>query len=668
MTQNQDQLAINAIRMLSVDMINQANSGHPGLPLGAAPMTYALWTKVMNHNPENSHWANRDRFVLSAGHGSALLYSLLHLCGYRLSMEDLKNFRQLHSKTPGHPEVNHTDGVEATTGPLGQGIGNAVGMAMAEKHLAAVYNKEGYPIVDHYTYALCGDGDLMEGVSGEACSLAGHLKLGKLILLYDSNDISLDGPTSCAFTEHVGLRFKSYGWQVLNVPDGNDWEAVENALEEARKDTDRPTLIEVKTVIGFGAPNQGTSKVHGAPIGAEGRTKLAQALDWKEAPFALPEEAKEAFAAVRENGAKREEEWNKLFASYEKEYGDLARRFRDAFAGKLPQNLEEELPSYTEDSKAEASRKYSAHAIQKLAELLPDFWGGSADLSSSNNTMISGSPAFVNEDDAGRNIWFGVREFAMGTILNGIMLHGGSRAFGATFFVFSDYLKAAVRVAALSGIPVTYVFTHDSIAVGEDGPTHEPIEQLAQWRALPNCDLIRPADGNEVSAAWACAVESEDHPTLLALSRQGLPNLAGTQDKAKEGVRRGAYVLVDHEDARGILLATGSEVSLAVEAQKKLAEEGIFTRVVSVPSFFRFDQQDESYKEEVLPDHMDRRLSIEAGTTFGWGKYVGRKGLSLGLNRFGLSGKGEEVREELGFTADRIVQAYKAHFLQKTGE
>lgn len=659
-----DQLGVNTIRTLSIDAINKANSGHPGLPMGAAPMAYALWTRHMKQNPADAQWRDRDRFVLSAGHGSALLYSLLHLSGFDVTLDDLKNFRQFGSRTPGHPEVHHTDGVEATTGPLGQGFANAVGMAMAEAHLAATYNKDDFSIVDHYTYVLCGDGDLMEGISSEASSLAGHLKLDKLIVLYDSNDISLDGPTSKAFTESVQERYEAYGWQHILVKDGDDMDAISAAIEEAQENLEQPTLIEVKTVIGKGAPNQGTNKVHGSPLGEEAAKVAKASYGWEYPEFTVPEEVAARFQeSIGDTGAEAQRQWEEQFKAYEEKYPELAKQFVDGYKQELPENWSDALPTYAREDKAKASRASSQEAIQKIAEEIPYFWGGSADLSSSNNTMIKGAEDFEPENYAGRNIWYGVREFAMGAIMNGIALHGGTRTYAATFFVFSDYLRAAVRLSALSNIPVTYVFTHDSVAVGEDGPTHEPIEQLAAWRALPGLDTIRPADGNEVSAAWKLAIESKDHPTMLVLSRQALPVLKGDRGEAMEGVAKGAYVISPAEgEAEGLLLATGSEVSLAIEAQKLLKDEGVKVSVVSMPSFYQFDAQDEAYRESVLPKKVRNRMSIEMGATFGWDKYVGLDGLTYGLDRFGASGKGEVVVKELGFSPEAVVKAYKEKF------
>ncbi|HWO97389.1 MAG TPA: transketolase [Bacillus sp. (in: firmicutes)] len=658
-----DNLAVNAIRTLSIDAIQKANSGHPGLPMGAAPMAYVLWSKFLNVNPETGRdWTNRDRFVLSAGHGSAMLYSLLHLAGYNLSIEELKNFRQLDSLTPGHPEVDHTDGVEATTGPLGQGFANAVGMAMAEAHLAATYNKGKFNIVDHFTYTLCGDGDLMEGVSQEAASLAGHLKLGKLIALYDSNDISLDGPTSKAFTENVGQRFEAYGWQHILVKDGNDLEEIAKAIEAAQAEKTKPTLIEVKTVIGYGAPNEGTSGVHGAPLGDEGIKHAKSVYEWPHAAFEVPEEVYNRFReTIQARGCSAESEWNVLFTDYAKQFPELAEQYKSAFAGVLPEDFDSEMPVYEEGTSA-ASRVTSQEMIQALSKTVPTFWGGSADLSKSNNTMVAAETDFSPENYRGRNIWFGVREFAMAAAMNGIALHGGTRVYGGTFFVFSNYLLPAIRMAAIQNLPVTYVLTHDSIAVGEDGPTHEPIEQLASVRSIPNAIVLRPADGNEVRAAWKLAVSATDKPTVLVLSRQNLPVLPGTATGAEENVARGGYVLspAQGETPEGILIATGSEVKLAVDAQAKLREEGIDVSVVSLPSFELFDQQSIDYKEAVLPSSVTKRVAIEAGSSFGWGKYVGLNGATVTIDTFGASAPGTIVYERFGFTVENVIAKYKS--------
>lgn len=657
-----DQLAVNSIRTLSMDAIQKANSGHPGLPLGAAPMAYTLWSRFLNVNPSNTTWSNRDRFVLSAGHGSMLLYSLLHLSGFKLSIEDLKNFRQWDSLTPGHPEFGHTDGVEATTGPLGQGIGMAVGFAMAERHLAGMYNKDKFNVVDHYTYALCGDGDLMEGVSAEAVSMAGHEQLDKLIVLYDSNDISLDGDLDRSFSESVQKRFDSYNWQHLLVKDGNDLAEIEAAIAEAKANTTQPTIIEIKTVIGFGSPKQGTSAVHGAPLGSEGISETKAAYGWDLPDFTVPEEVYARYQAnVADRGAKAEAEWNALFASYKAEYPELAQQFVDSFEGKLPAGWDADLPSFDEGSST-ASRASSGEVINAIADKVPFFFGGSADLAGSNNTTIKSDGQFTVDAPEQRNIWFGVREFAMATALNGMSLHGGLRVYGGTFFVFSDYLKAAARLAAIQHQPVTYVLTHDSVAVGEDGPTHEPVEQLASLRSIPNMVVIRPADGNEVKAAWTIALESQDHPTALVLSRQNLPVVAGSASKAADGVRKGGYVISPStkDVADAILIATGSEVNLAVQAQAALAAKGTDVSVVSIPSFNLFDKQSAEYKESVLPNAVRKRVGIEMGSSLGWGKYVGLDGTVIAIDTFGASAPGEKIIEEYGFTVDNVVKAVES--------
>ncbi|MEY8346561.1 transketolase [Niallia circulans] len=659
-----DHLSIASIRTLSIDTIEKAKSGHPGMPMGAAPMAYTLWTSFMNHNPKNPEWFNRDRFVLSAGHGSALLYSLLHLSGYDLSLDDLKGFRQWGSKTPGHPEYGHTAGVDATTGPLGQGIAMAVGMALAEKHLAGVYNKNNYPIVDHFTYSICGDGDLMEGVSAEAASLAGHLQLGKLVVLYDSNDISLDGDLDKSFSESVEQRFKAYGWQYIRVDDGNDTDQIAKAIEEAKKDQSKPTLIEVKSIIGFGAPNKaGKSLVHGAPLGAEELKLTKEAYNWTfDEDFYVPEEVYNHFKEkVLMNGEKKEQEWKELFANYEKEFPELAEQLKTALADTLPQGWDRQIPVYEEGSSL-ASRASSGEVINSISKELPFLLGGSADLAGSNNTMIKGGKDFTPETPEGRNIWFGVREFAMGAALNGIALHGGLKIFGGTFFVFSDYLRPAIRLAALMGLPVTYVFTHDSIAVGEDGPTHEPVEQLASLRAMPNLSVIRPADGNETAAAWKIALESTNKPTALVLTRQNLPTIKGTKDNAYEGVSKGGYIISTSktETPDALLIAAGSEVGLAVEAQKELEKDGINISVVSLPAWDRFEQQSKEYKEAVIPKNVKKRLAIEMGSSLGWHKYVGEEGDVLSIETFGASGPGNKVLEEYGFTVSNVVKRLKS--------
>ncbi|KWZ67480.1 transketolase [Bacillus altitudinis] len=656
--------SIATIRTLSIDAIEKANSGHPGMPMGAAPMAYALWTNHLNVSPQNPNWFNRDRFVLSAGHGSMLLYSMLHLSGYNLSIEDLKQFRQWGSKTPGHPEFGHTEGVDATTGPLGQGIAMAVGMALAERHLAETYNKDHFNIVDHYTYSICGDGDLMEGISSEAASLAGHLGLGRLIVLYDSNDISLDGDLDRSFSENVKNRFEAMNWEVLYVKDGNNIDEVTAAIEKAKQSTDKPTLIEVKTTIGFGSPNRaGTSGVHGAPLGSEEAKLTKEAYSWTfEEDFHVPSEVYDHFkTAVKDAGQKKEAAWNELFEQYEKEYPELAAQLKLAIEGKLPENWDQEVPVYEAGSSL-ASRASSGEVLNGIAKQVPFFIGGSADLAGSNKTTIKDTTDFGRENYAGRNIWFGVREFAMGAALNGMALHGGLRVFGGTFFVFSDYLRPAIRLAALMGLPVTYVFTHDSIAVGEDGPTHEPVEQLASLRAMPNLSVIRPADGNETAAAWKIAVSSTNKPTALVLTRQNLPTIDQSPEKAYEGVEKGGYVVVEAADAQpeALLLASGSEVGLAIEAQKALEKEGIRVSVVSLPAWDRFDEQSDEYKESVLPKAVRARVAIEMGASLGWERYTGLDGDVIAIDKFGASAPGETIIEKYGFTVSNVVSRVKA--------
>ncbi|MEO1770487.1 transketolase [Candidatus Enterococcus ferrettii] len=661
MFDNIDQLSVNTLRTLGIDTIQKANSGHPGIVMGAAPMAYTLWTKHLNVNPKTSlNWPNRDRFILSAGHGSALLYSLSHLSGYQVTIDDLKNFRQWESKTPGHPEYKQTDGVEATSGPLGQGIAMAVGMAMAEAHLSAVYNREKYNVMDHYTYTICGDGDLMEGVSQEASSLAGHLKLNKLIVLYDSNDISLDGPTSKAFTENVGARYEAYGWQHILVEDGNDLEAINRAIEEAKAENQKPTLIEIKTVIGYGAPQEGTSAVHGAPIGEDGIKAAKQVYNWAYPAFTVPDEVAERFKEeMIDKGGTAEGEWNQLFKEYKIAYPELAKQFEEAFDGKLPENWDVELPVYQEGS-SQASRVSSKDIIQEISKAVPSFWGGSADLSGSNNTTVAAEEEFQPDSYEGRNIWFGVREFAMAGAMNGIQLHGGTRIYGGTFFVFVDYLRPAIRMSALQGLPVIYVLTHDSVAVGEDGPTHEPIEQLASVRCMPNVQVIRPADGNETTAAWKVALKTKNKPTLLVLSRQNLPVLPGTQENAGTGVEKGGYIVSKSQSftPEGIIIATGSEVSLAIAAQTILKKRGKDVSVVSLPSFDLFEAQDEEYKEFVLPRSVTKRLAVEAGTSFGWERYLGDTGKMISIDHFGASAPGGLILERFGFTIDNVVNTF----------
>ncbi|MEJ9232162.1 transketolase [Peribacillus butanolivorans] len=656
-----DQLSINTIRTLSIDAIEKANSGHPGMPMGAAPMAYILWSKFMNYNPSNPNWFNRDRFTLSAGHGSMLLYSLLHLTGYDLSLDDLKNFRQWESKTPGHPEFGHTPGVDATTGPLGQGIAMAVGMAMAERHLASTYNRDDLNVIDHYTYSICGDGDLMEGVSAEAASLAGHLKLGRLIVLYDSNDISLDGDLHMSFSESAANRFKAYGWQVLRVEDGNDLHAVAEALAKAKANEEQPTLIEVRTTIGYGSPNKGgKSASHGAPLGKEEIKLVKEHYNWNyEEDFYIPEEVKAHFAELKEASEQKEQSWNKLFAKYEKTYPELAKELLQSINAELPEGWDADVPQYSVGEDKLATRSSSGEVLNAIAKNVPQLFGGSADLSSSNKTMLKGEGDFSASDYSGRNVWFGVREFGMGAAVNGMALHGGVKVFGATFFVFSDYLRPAIRLSALMKLPVIYVFTHDSVAVGEDGPTHEPIEQLASLRAMPGLSTIRPAEGNETAAAWKLALESKDEPTALILTRQDLPTLVNPE-KGYEGVKKGAYVISEAKgEVAGLLLASGSEVPLAVDAQRALENEGIYVSVVSMPSWDRFEKQTVAYKESVLPKYVKTRLGIEMGASLGWSKYVGDNGHVLSIDQFGASAPGEKIIEEYGFTVENVISQFK---------
>lgn len=656
MFNEKDQLAIDTIRALSIDAIEKANSGHPGLPMGAAPMAYTLWTRHLNFNPQSKDFFNRDRFVLSAGHGSALLYSLLHVTG-SLELEELKQFRQWGSKTPGHPEYKHTDGVEVTTGPLGQGFAMSIGMALAEKHLAGKFNKEDANVVDHYTYVLASDGDLMEGISHEAASFAGHNQLDKLIVLYDSNDISLDGELNKAFSENVKERFEAYGWEHLFVKDGNDLEAIDKAIEAA-KSSDKPTIIEVKTIIGYGAPNkQDTNGVHGAPLGEDER-KLAfenYGLD-PEKRFFVPDEVYEIFQTqMLKRANENEEAWNQLVEEYSSKYPELAEEFKLAISGKLPTNYKDVLPKY-EAGHSGASRADSGEVIQAISQSVPSFFGGSADLAGSNKSNVKGAADFTPETPEGKNIWFGVREFAMGAAVNGMAAHGGLHPYGATFFVFSDYLKPALRLSSIMGLNSTFIFTHDSIAVGEDGPTHEPVEQLAGLRAIPNMNVIRPADGNETRVAWEVALESEGTPTSLVLTRQNLTALDLPEAVVEEGVRKGAYVVYESEKAAEyLLLATGSEVNLAVEAAKDLDAQGKGVRVVSMPNWHAFDQQSAEYKESVIPSSITKRIAIEMASSLGWHKYVGTEGKVISIDTFGASAPGDLVVEKYGFTKENVL-------------
>jgi transketolase len=659
MSQTIENLAVTTIRTLSIDAVNAANSGHPGLPMGAAPMAYALWANHLNHNPENPNWFNRDRFVLSAGHGSSLLYSLLHSFGYHVSMDDLKNFRKLNSKTPGHPEFGHTPGVEATTGPLGQGIANAVGMAMAEAHLAGKFNKEGFPVIDHYTYALVGDGDLMEGISYEAMSMAGHMKLGKLVVLYDSNDISLDGELNVSFSEDIKKRAESAHWNYLRVEDGNDIEAISNAIRSAKQNTDQPSLIEIRTIIGFGSPKvAGTNKAHGAPLGAEEGKVTKQAYNWLyEEDFHVPEEVKAHFEQLKRKGVDKEQSWNHLFNSYQEANPDLAEQLTNAISGKVLIDVKDILTFDT--GKAVSTRVASGEAINHFVKSVPAIFGGSADLSHSTMTEIKGEQIYAVESYGARNVYFGVREHAMGAAANGMAYHGGLKPFVSTFFVFNDYLRPSIRLAALSKLPVIYVFTHDSIAVGEDGPTHEPVEHLAALRSIPGLTVIRPTDANETASAWAYSLQQSEGPVALVLSRQNLPVFKETKANV-ENLSKGAYVLTETNPTPDvILMATGSEVSLAASAKTELEKENISVRIVAMPSWELFGKQSADYKEAVLPSSVTKRVAIEMGISLGWERFVGFDGKVLSIETFGASGDGGAVMKHFGFTTENVVQTTK---------
>ncbi len=658
-----DELCINTIRFLSVDAVQQANSGHPGMPMGAAPMAYVLWTKFLRHSPRNPGWLDRDRFVLSAGHGSMLLYSLLHLSGYDLSLDDLKNFRQWGSKTPGHPEYGDTPGVETTTGPLGQGFATGVGMAIAERHLAARFNKSNHDIVDHYTYGIISDGDLMEGISHEAASFAGHLKLGKLIYLYDDNHISIEGKTDIAFTENRLQRFEAYGWHVQQVEDGNDLQAIEDALTAARNETDRPSLVAVRTSIGFGSPNrQDTAKAHGEPLGDEERRLTKEKLGWPQEPtFYIPEEALSHFRKSVDKGLELEQQWTESFRSYLNEFPDLGSMFEKQIKGELPQNWDKEIPVFPADPKGKATRVISGQVLNAIAKNVPALMGGSADLAPSNKTWIDNEENFQAGSYDQRNIHFGVREFGMTAVLNGMALHGGFIPYGGTFLIFSDYMRPAIRLAALMKQHVIYVLTHDSIGLGEDGPTHQPIEHLASLRSMPNVTVLRPADANETAEAWKFAIKSNKGPTVLALTRQSLPTLDRTVFGTAELLHRGAYVLKDvNGTPDAIILASGSEVKLALEAAETLAQDGVAARVVSMPSWELFDDQTQEYKNSVLPENVKARVSIEAGATQGWHKYLGMNGIAIGLDHFGASAPINDLFTNFGITADSVVQAVKS--------
>ncbi len=658
---NIDTTCVNAIRVLAADAIQKANSGHPGLPLGSAAMAYELWAKHMKHNGKNPKWANRDRFVLSGGHGSSLLYSLLHFFGYGLTLDDMKQFRQDGSLTPGHPEYGHTVGVEATTGPLGAGMGMAVGMAMAEAHLAAEFNRPGYEVVDHYTFALGGDGCMMEGISSEAFSLAGTLGLSKLIVLYDSNKISIEGDTDIAFTENVQARMASFGFQTITVEDGNDLEAIGKAIEAAKADKEHPSFITVKTQIGYGCPaKQGKASAHGEPLGEENVKALKENLGWPEPEktFNIPQEVYAHYEELAAQGAAEEEKWNKLFAEYCEKFPEEKARWEKFHAPVDAEQLMDDEAFWAYEDKAQATRNLSGVMINRIKDLVPQLIGGSADLAPSNKTMMNGESDFSKDNYAGRNLHFGIRELAMAAMANGITLHGGLRTYVATFFVFSDYTKPMMRLASLMNIPVTYVLTHDSIGVGEDGPTHEPIEQLAMLRAMPNLNVFRPADATETAAGWYLAITADKTPTALVLTRQNLPQLAGSSKEALKG----AYVVSEAKDAAnmdGILMASGSEVSLAVDAQAELAKEGLDVRVVSMPCLDLFEQQSDAYKASVLPKNVRARVSVEALSDFGWGKYVGLDGASICMEGFGASAPGPLLFKKFGFTVEHVVEVAK---------
>lgn len=656
-----DELAVNTIRLLAADGVQKAKSGHPGMPMGCAPIAYVLYSKYMKHNPVNPKWANRDRFILSAGHGSMLLYSILHLCGYDLSIDDLKNFRQWGSKTPGHPENTHTPGVEVTTGPLGQGFANAVGIALAEKHFAEIFNKDDLKLIDHYVYGICSDGDLMEGVSHEAASFAGHLKLGNLIFFYDDNQITIDGTTELSFSDKTAQRFEAYNWHVQTVNDVNDIDALEKAITAAQNVKDKPSLIVTKTHIGFGSPNkQDSSEAHGSALGDEEVKLTKKNLGWDENKFFyVPDEVYKAFADVKSKGAKLENDWNDLRNKYAEKYPEDAKKFEDFMSSKYG-DWEKALPKFEADEKGIATRVASGKTLNAIASYLPGLIGGSADLTPSNNTHLKDFDEIKPGSYKGRNIHFGIREHGMASILNGMALYGGFIPYGATFLIFSDYLRPAIRLGALSKIKVIYVFTHDSIGLGEDGPTHQPIEQLASLRAIPNVVVMRPADANETVYAWKAAIKHKDSPFVLALTRQNLPILDLNKYNIAEGVERGAYILKDSEGTPElILMASGSEVSLALKAGEKLEAEGMKVRVVSFPSWQLFEKQSEEYKEKILPSSVTARLSIEAGVELGWSKYTGVKGASISIEKFGSSAPDKILFEKYGFTIDNVYAKAK---------
>ncbi|WP_103665071.1 transketolase [Gracilimonas amylolytica] len=659
-----DQLCVNTIRTLSIDGVEKANSGHPGMPMGMADVAYVLWTKFLKHNPKNPDWYDRDRFILSAGHGSMLIYSLLHLTGYDLSLEEIKNFRQMGSKTPGHPEYGMTPGVETTTGPLGQGFGTGVGMAIAEHFLGAKFNKEDHKIVDHYTYAIVSDGDLMEGISHESASMAGHMGLGKLIYLYDSNRISIEGSTDITFTEDVTKRFEAYNWHVIEI-DGHDHDQITSAIEEARSVQDKPSLVVCKTHIGFGSPNkQDKASSHGSPLGEEEIKLTKEAYGWEnEEAFHIPTEALTKFREAVEKGKEAEERWNSAMKVYEGSFAKEAGQFKKWMSRKLSDELKNKLPVFEEDEKGMASRAASGKVINAIKDVVPNLFGGSADLGGSTKTDIEGYGSYIEDSPTGRTVHFGVREHGMGAAVNGMALHGGMVPYGATFFVFTDYMRPAIRLAALMKVPSIFVLTHDSIGLGEDGPTHQPVEHLASLRAMPNVTILRPADANETSHAWKAALENQTGPTLLVLTRQNLPTLSRNESNKAELVQKGAYIYSESEGDTPdtILIGTGSELQYAIEAKSLLKEEGVDARVVSMPSWELFEKQDATYKEKVLPAMVINRVSIEAGSTFGWQRYVGEKGTSVGINSFGESAPYEELYKHFGITTDAVVEAVLAN-------
>ncbi len=654
-----DDRCINAIRALAMDAVEKARSGHPGMPMGAAPMAYVLWSRFLRHNPTDPAWPDRDRFVLSAGHGSMLLYALLHLCGYDLPLSEIERFRQWESRTPGHPEHGYTPGVETTTGPLGQGFGNAVGMAMAENFLAARFNRPGHQVVGHRTFVIASDGDLMEGVASEAASLAGHLRLGRLIVLYDDNHISIEGNTSLAFSEDVGRRFEAYGWRVQHVEDGNDLEALQRALERAVSEPSAPALIRVRTHIAYGSPNkQDSAEAHGSPLGADEVRLTKERLGWPvDPPFLVPDEVRRHMGAALERGRRLQAEWEERRQAYRRAHPEAAADWERALAGELPEGWDRELPAHDPKAGPMATRKASGAALNAVARRLPTLLGGSADLAPSTNTLLKGEKDLSADNPGGRNLRFGVREHAMGASLNGMALHGGVRPYGATFLIFSDYMRPSIRLAALMRLPVIYVFTHDSVGLGEDGPTHQPVEQLAALRAIPNLTVIRPADANETSEAWRAALLARGGPVALVLTRQDLPVFDRSAMGPASGLSRGGYVLADPPGPPAlILIASGSEVAVALAARDLLAQRGVAARVVSLPSWEIFSRQPADYRDQVLPPSIEARVSVEAASTFGWERWVGARGASVGIERFGASAPGKEVLEKLGITAEKVAE------------